>query len=292
LCVLGLTLFLSLQLLLVVPSTKPCYPVAAPIHPPNPRDPFDVTKYGGNFTIKHVALETTDGHAHFQQRGLVSLTITGTVNKEITDGNIAYQTFEQGVIRKVDSGAFAYFKCTNKGCDPSQPMYMTLADPKNMIGTDFTASFPLQLPYQQKTGQMTVSVIASDQDHQPSDFTLGVQFNYTNTKEEGVQLQGTPVVTPVVQADFVGGDTISSLLSSLLSKKGNIDQEPAQVGSGGKTVCTYDVDCPSSYCMRKTTPPFYCHDCGPNCCNSDADCPGSYCMIKIGHPGPYSCHGK
>ena len=33
------------------------------------------------------------------------------------------------------------------------------------------------------------------------------------------------------------------------------------VGSGGKTQCTADVDCPSSYCMLKDNAPFFCHDC-------------------------------
>lgn len=216
---------------------------------------------------KKVNLETTDGHAHFQQRGLVALTIEGTVNKLLTDGNIAYQMYEQGVVSKVDSGAFAYFKCTNKGCDPSQPMYLTLEDPVHQIGKGFTAEFPLQLPYQQKTGQMTVSIIGSDQDHQPSDFTIGVSFNYTNTKENGVEFQGTPKI----EAKFV-------------------PLSVTNVKSGGKTECQQDVDCPSSYCMVKTTPPFFCHDCGKNCCNSDADCVGSYCMDDPSKSKPYSCH--
>ena len=181
--------------------------------------------------------------------------------------------YEQGVVSKVDSGAFGYFKCTNKGCDPSQPMYMTVDDPKDQVGKGFTASFPLQLPYQQKSRQMTVSIIGTDQDHQPSDFTLGVQFNYTNTKEEGVQLQGTPAL-------------VSSLL---LSKKGSID---APIDSGGKTECKNDVDCPSSYCMsgKMKKQPYHCHACGPNCCNSDSDCHGSYCMNSPGKTAPFTCH--
>ena len=104
-------------------------------------DPFDVTKYAGNFTISKVNLITTDGHAHFTERGLVALSIEGIVNKQLTDGNIAYQTFEQGIKGKVDSGAFAYFKCSNKGCDPSEPMYMTLADPKDQVGKGFKGEY-------------------------------------------------------------------------------------------------------------------------------------------------------
>ena len=65
------------------------------------------------------------------------MSIEGIVTKQLTDGNIAYQTFEQGITGKVDSGAFAYFKCSNKGCDPSEPMYMTLADPKDQVGKGF-----------------------------------------------------------------------------------------------------------------------------------------------------------
>jgi hypothetical protein len=258
--------------------------LAAPVAaqgPHYPGDPYNVISYGGNFTVKKVTLECTDGHAHFQQRGLVSLTVTGIVNKELTDGNIAYQMFEQGVIKKVDQGSFAYFKCTNKGCDPSQPMYMTLENPKQQVGNGFTAKFPLQLPYQQKTGQMTVSVIGSDQDHQPADFTLGVQFNYTNTKKDGITFQGSPKVNI---------DSIETFSSLLLSKKGNIDQN---VQSGSKTTCEQDVDCPSSYCMRGggKKPPYTCHDCGINCCNSDADCNGSYCMDGPDKTPPFTCHG-
>jgi hypothetical protein len=51
--------------------------------PHYPGDPFFVTSYGGNFTVKKVDLQTTDGHAHFTQRGLVSLSIEGIVNKQL-----------------------------------------------------------------------------------------------------------------------------------------------------------------------------------------------------------------
>ena len=64
------------------------------------------------------------------------------------------------------------------------------------------------------------------------------------------------------------------------------------VGSGGKTECNQDVDCPSSYCMRGAGKkrPYHCHDCGENCCNSDTDCPGSYCMDSPGKVAPFTCH--
>ena len=120
---------------------------------------------------------------------------------------------------------------------------------------------------------MTVSVIGSDQHHYPSDFTLGVQFNYTNTKEDGVEIVGTPKIQ-----------------ASLMTKPEVL--AAAHVESGGKTQCKADVDCPSSYCMVKTNAPFFCHDCGDNCCNSDADCGKSYCMSGPDKTAPFSCHGK
>ena len=241
-----------------------------------------------NFTVGKVDLETTDGRAHFTERGMVALTINGIVNKQIADGNIRYQMFEQGVKSKVDSGAFAYFKCTNKGCDPSQPMYLTLADPKDQLGTKFVASFPLQLPYQQTTGQMTVSVIGTDETHL-SDFTLGVSFNYTNTKEDGASIVG--------QVQQIQATLLDSLKEAAVEKedKKMVDQkmvEDKRVQGGGKTECVNDVDCPSSYCMVKKSPPFFCHDCGMNCCNSDADCAGSYCMDDPSKKIPFSCHSS
>ena len=120
---------------------------------------------------------------------------------------------------------------------------------------------------------MTVSVIGSDQHHYPSDFTLGVSFNYTNTKEDGVEIVGTPKIQATLR-------TKPEVLAA------------AHVESGGKTQCTADVDCPSSYCMVKTNAPFFCHDCGDNCCNSDADCGKSYCMSGPDKTAPFSCHGK
>ena len=89
------------------------------------------------------------------------------------------------------------------------------------MGKVFTAEFPLQLPYQQKTGQMTVSIIGSDQDHQPADFTIGVSFNYTNTAENGVRFQGAPRIE-------------ATLVPSLLKNVENVE-------SGGKTECQHDV---------------------------------------------------
>jgi hypothetical protein len=229
-----------------------------------PGDPISVASYGGNWTIAKsgVTLATADGAAHFNERGMVRVTVSGVVNKKIQDGNVQWTFSEQGVPGKETSGSFGYFKCNKQNtppCNPATPMYLTIDKPLDMVGSPFTFSAPLQLPYKQKTGQMTLSLIATDEDHAaPADFTLGISFNYTQTESNGEV-------------------TIGSI---------------SRVQSGGKTECKSNADCPSSYCKRGFFPPHHCHDCGANCCNSDDDCPGSYCMNDPSKTAPFSCHAN
>lgn len=228
-----------------------------------PGDPIAVVSHGGNWTLapNGVDMVTADGAAHFHERGMVRVTVKGTVNKQILDGNVQWTFSEIGVSGKETSGSFGYFKCNkanNPPCDPSQPMYLTIDKPKDMVGSPFTFSAPLQLPYKQKTGQMTLSLIGTDEDHSgPSDFAIGISFNYTSTKKSGLSVEAANLV-----------------------------------GSGGRTRCHSNADCPSSYCVRGLFPPHHCHDCGENCCNSDEDCPGSYCMNDPSKTPPFTCHAS
>ena len=69
------------------------------------------------------------------------------------------QIWEDQVTQFVASGNEPYFECTNKGCDPTKPIGLTLATPSSPY-SQYTASITFSVPKPQITGRY-VSVIAA-----------------------------------------------------------------------------------------------------------------------------------
>lgn len=64
----------------------------------------------------------------------------------------------------IDSGFANFFKCNNKGCDPTQPVALSLEDPSSATSA-FKLSFPVMVPKPQHSGHYHLVVWAQDQTH-------------------------------------------------------------------------------------------------------------------------------
>jgi hypothetical protein len=212
-------------------------------------DPYTWTKDEGNMTVKDLKMTATA--PHWNQRVVAKVELVGNVLKKLSAGTIQYQIYEEGVIRKVASGSFAYFHCDNKGCDPTQPMALALTNP-NQVPTTYKANFQFQMPYKQKTGQMKLVFWGQDQDHFPYDFSVTIQFNYT--------------ASAMTLGEAVTGGSKTQCKSD---------------SDCPSSYCMKD---------DSKKPPYTCKDCGLNCCNSDEDCPSSYCMMDKTKTAPFTCH--
>lgn len=108
----------------------------------------------------------------------------GTVNKTVVAGSVAYKVYETSVQHFVSQGNDAFYKCNNKGCDPSQPVALVV-DPINTSPANFTLTLNFTLPLPQKTGLFTVDFVGQDQDHYPYVIvgTVSLQGTCTSDKD-------------------------------------------------------------------------------------------------------------
>ena len=142
---------------------------------------WNIEQADADFTIGKVDFEAQGAHSHtWGPHEDITVTIRGQVNKAITAGTTKWQVYEGGVQHFTDSGNMDYFVCTNKGCDPSQPLSLTLHDP-HRVPTEYTLSFS----YKTNTsstggdGKFGLLVWGQDQTHE-YDFSMNITYDYAS----------------------------------------------------------------------------------------------------------------
>lgn len=78
-----------------------------------------------------------------------------------------WELFEQGQPHKISQGTSDYFKCTNKGCDTSDPISLYLAKP-HKVPTDFKIEFTTVIPSATTSGHYTLVVWGEGACRRPS----------------------------------------------------------------------------------------------------------------------------
>jgi hypothetical protein len=156
-------------------------------------DPYTVMKQNGNFTVESVTMTTPNGN-HWAAGQIAQVTVKGICLKKILAGTVKYQIWESFVPQLVGQANFEYFKCTNKGCDPTQPVALNLVDP-NVVPTDYTIHFQFQMMPVQKSGDFRIVFYGQDQDHFPYDFSATIEYNYTTTSAPAQALEA-PATLP------------------------------------------------------------------------------------------------
>lgn len=96
----------------------------------------------------------------------VFLEFQGKVTKKIIAGTFKVQWWEDGMQHFTASGYLPYFVCDNKGCDPTEPMALSLSDP-GAVPTTFKMKASFNLPAAYKTGNFRAVMWGVDQDHTP-----------------------------------------------------------------------------------------------------------------------------
>lgn len=139
--------------------------------------PFSASFVDGAFKISKVTMTGTGNTWSAGEPAAVE--IMGTLDdKKILAGTLRYKLYEYEVQYFIASGNEDYFQCNNKGCDPTQPIGLTLADPTSPTSA-FTAKLPITLPKARKSGIFTLTIWGVDQDHTPYDFSASVGYNFT-----------------------------------------------------------------------------------------------------------------
>ena len=89
---------------------------------------------------------------------------------------------EGGVQHFTDSGNMDYFVCTNKGCDPSQPLSLKLAKPTS-IPSRYTVSFTYKTNTSSTGGNKAFGLLVwgQDQTHE-YDFSMNITYAYAAEK--------------------------------------------------------------------------------------------------------------
>jgi len=141
-------------------------------------DPFTVTTDPGNFTVSKVEMTTKTGQ--FESGSAATVVVTGVAEKLVTAGAVKYQVYETGVTSFIASGNSNFFQCTNKGCDSSKPIALTLKEPTTS-SSEYTLEFTFVIPKDQSESKHYRLVVwAVDQDHQPYDFSATIDFDSRN----------------------------------------------------------------------------------------------------------------
>lgn len=140
-------------------------------------DPFSVDASGAYFTFDSWQLEG----CHWKPGVNATLIGTGTTTKQILAGTVLWHLYEDGAQHFVAEGDRDYFVCTNKGCDPSEPLALDLADPSS-ANTNFTLTFSFVMPNRTASGSFRLVAYGQDQDHAPYDFSATLSYNFTSTR--------------------------------------------------------------------------------------------------------------
>ena len=67
--------------------------------------------------------------------------------------------------------------CTNKGCDPTQPIALQLSEP-NVLNANYTGTVQFQMAKPNSSTGFRLVAWGEDQDHSPYDFSVTIQFAY------------------------------------------------------------------------------------------------------------------
>lgn len=165
-------------------------------------DPFSSHHSDGTFNISDVLLSTPSGH--WTPGSSASAVVSGTVNNKIIEaGTIKYKIYEYGEQHFIAQGFKDYFECDNKGCDPTNPISLTLKDPTDP-NSEFTAQLDFVMPAFQTSGVapgvFTLSFFGTDQDHTPYDFNVEIGYNFTASSARALQSSG-----PAYNSDWENG---------------------------------------------------------------------------------------
>ena len=143
-------------------------------------DPYTVTKSEGNFTVDSVTMTTKTGK--FMRKALATVTVKGKTKKDLLSGAVSWQLYETGVRSFIASGNEDYFVCSNKGCDLTKPLSLTLTDTSGKAGSDYTLTFTFVMAKRQRGGTSEFRLVfwGADQDHFPYDFSSTITYNSRN----------------------------------------------------------------------------------------------------------------
>lgn len=131
----------------------------------------------GNMTINSVSV--TSSSDEWIAGNKANVNITGTIaNKHILAGTLKFKIYELYVQYFIDSGFFPYFECSNKGCNPADPVSLHLADPTS-VPTDFYITASITIPKSIANGKNPFNLLlfGVDQDHFPVDFSVSISYD-------------------------------------------------------------------------------------------------------------------
>ena len=90
---------------------------------------------------------------------LLQVSLSGVTTKGIIAGTTKFQVWEAYQGQFTDQGNSPYFVCTNKGCDPTQPVSLALSNP-TAVPTGYTLTFSYVLPPAVYNGQFRLGACA------------------------------------------------------------------------------------------------------------------------------------
>lgn len=168
-----------------VPALRGSAPAAVPeLATPAPANsimlPFQYNVSNGNMTIDSVTC--TSNTNKWEAGAVVTVTMKGSIpSKHILAGTLKYKIYESFVQYFIASGNFPYFKCDNKGCDPSDGIALHLNDPTT-VPTAFTMSCQITIPKSIANGKNPFNLLlyGVDQDHWPIDFNVAILYNLSD----------------------------------------------------------------------------------------------------------------
>mmetsp|Transcript_59692 Transcript_59692/g.144193 ORF Transcript_59692/g.144193 Transcript_59692/m.144193 type:complete len:480 (-) Transcript_59692:454-1893(-) len=184
----------------------------------------------GAFTVTSLSLTTKSGNA-FGPGEVCTLEFEGEATGPILAGTVKYKLYEDGVQHFIDSGNFPYFSCTNKGCDPTEPVALTLNNPNDHV-TPYKVSVDYTMHKGSATSDFRLVVWGMDQNKFPYDFSITLGYNFTTAATGARALAATPYTDPFSSHHMDGTFNISSVILSTPSGQWSAGASASAIVSG------------------------------------------------------------